>query len=481
MDTAAMANQEPPHQHDLADFWTMTSAQREAILLRAIADAHTWHYARNQAYRQTVAARGVGATVEPDGRSLEDLTAGSRAELSGILSRLVRPTAQTFKSYIDILSTPFPQDRPHAFLEWLADQLSVELPRERFTSFRGRYRSLEALLQAVEQIFADLGLQVLTSSGTSGRATIMVRDQAGTEQTVESFYLAFQRYLGMQAIQRVIFVMPRQSRIAMACMASFSVKRLGLADDRIHFAIPFPARPDQVRIRAGRTFRPGWAGTLERKAWHPFMNWMQDRYVTPRAVQTTTNLLRRAEAAGERVLVFGGWVQLHAIAQELQRAGRHLSLAPGSLLGSGGGLKELYPFAPAQIRRDLAEVVKLADGQPIPVRDTYGMAEGNWAAMQCQQGNYHVPPWIYARTLDADDNLQESLDSVGLLAFFDPFGGGDLFPAFFKTADQVRLILGGEDSHADRRCPCGEAGAYLVQDSIRRVDLVDEAGCAAQI
>ncbi|MGD8627014.1 MAG: hypothetical protein PVF47_07690 [Anaerolineae bacterium] len=469
------------HDYKLADFWAMAPARRQNTLVRAIARTHAYHYRHNRAYRQTVAARGIGATVDLDGAATPSQAGPLPAEVAEILPRLVRPTAQTFKSYIDLLGTPFPQDRPPAFLAWLDDQLSIDLPGGRLEAFRSRYRSLEALLRDVERKLADLGLEVLTSSGTSGRSTIMVRDRAGTAKTVESFYLSFQRYLGVEGVQRVIFVMPRQTRIAMARMANFSVRRLGLADDHVHFAIPFPAEPDRVRIRAGRTFRPGWEGVVERRFWFPFINWMQERYVTPRAVKTTIELLGRAEAAGEKVLAFGGWVQLHAIARALQDAGRRLRLAPGSLLGSGGGLKELYPFTPAQIRRDLAAVIELADGSPIPIRDVYGMAEGNWAAMQCREGNYHVPPWIYARTLDDDDRLQQAADATGLLAFFDPYGGGDLFPAFFKTSDRVRLILGDGAGNGARRCPCGEAGAYLARDSIQRVDLLDEAGCAAQL
>jgi len=472
------------HNHELADFWTMSPAQRTTALLEAIAATHAWHYERNRAYRQTLAARGVGATI--------DLVDGSTGRLSGgqaqLLPRLLRPTAQTFKSYIDLLGTPFPQDRPGDFVEWLSDQISIDLPQDSSALFRVRYGSLEALLQDIERIYAEFGFEILTSSGTSGRSTIMVRDQASTDNAVESFYQAFQRYLGMRQVQRAIFVMPRQTRIAMARMASFSVKRLGLADDRIHFAIPFPADPDRVRIRAGRTFRQGWAGTVERRFWYPFMNWMQESYVTPRAVRTTIELLGRAEAAGEKVLLFGGWVQLHAIAQELQRAGRILHLAPGSLLGTGGGLKDRYPFTSAQIRQDLAGVVKVASGVgsdstagPIPIRDVYGMAEGNWAAMQCRHGHYHIPPWIYAWTLDDDDRLQEEPDAVGLLAFFDPYGGGGLFPAFFRTTDQIRLIRGDEAGNGGLACPCGETGAYIAQDSIQRVDLLDEAGCAAQL
>jgi hypothetical protein len=169
------------------------------------------------------------------------------------------------------------------------------------------------------------------------------------------------------------------------------------------------------------------------------------------------------------------------VAQALQEEGRRLRLAPGSLLGTGGGLKELYPFTPAQISRDLGEVVRLRNGEAAPIRDVYGMAEGNWAAMQCEAGNYHVPPWVYARTLDGDDGLQEGADTTGLLAFYDPYGGGGLFPAFFKTSDQVRLMRGGEAGNGDLGCPCGEGGSYLARESIRRVDLLDEAGCAAQL
>jgi len=363
----------------------------------------------------------------------------------------------------------------------MADQLSVDLPRDRFSDFRSRYWSLEGLLRDIERIYSDLCFEISTSSGTSGRSTIMFRDQAGIDKTVESFYLAFQRYLGMQADHRAIFVMPRETRIAMVRMASFSVRRVGLGDDRIHFTIPFPAHPDQVRVRAGQTLRAGWRGKVEDKLLRPFMVWMNDRYVMPRAISAAIDLLRQAEISREKVLLFAGWAQLHAIALEIRAVGETIRLAPGSLLGSGGGLKEQYPFSPAQIRRDLSQVIGLSDGRLIPIRDTYGMSEANWMAMQCGHGNYHVPPWVYAVTLDEQNRFQTSSDSTGLLAFYDPFGGGALFPAFFRTADQVRLINGAGTQGPAQVCPCGEAGTYISQDSIQRVDRLDEAGCAAQV
>jgi hypothetical protein len=134
-------------------------------------------------------------------------------------------------------------------------------------------------------------------------------------------------------------------------------------------------------------------------------------------------------------------------------------------------------LSPDEIRRDLMRAFRPADGGALPLRDVYGMAEANWAAMQCSAGNYHIPPWVHAVTLDDDGEIRPGDRATGLLAFFDPFGSGDLFPGFFRTADQVTLAAG----RAETLCPCGDPGAYLERNSIQRVDLLGEAGCAAQV
>jgi hypothetical protein len=211
------------------------------------------------------------------------------------------------------------------------------------------------------------------------------------------------------------------------------------------------------------------------------MNRINDGFVMPNAIRESIQLLQKAEAKGEKVLLFGGWIQLHAIAHEIQTSGRTLRLASGSLLGTGGGFKEQYCLTPDQIRDFVVQAIQLKDGRPAPLRDVYGMAEGNWAAMQCSSGNYHIPPWIYAVTLDENDQIQEGPDNTGILAFFDPYGGGNLFPSFFKTTDRMRLINGGKLYDRSMTCPCGDAGAYIAHGSIQRVDLLDEAGCAAQV
>jgi hypothetical protein len=435
----------------LADFWSMDETEREDLLLRGIAAAHTYHFEHNTAYRNTVAPRGVGPWVPPDE-----------------MSRLLRTTSQAFKSYIDILGTSFPQDRPTEFIDWLAEQVSVDM-RAGSRRLHSRYRSLEGLLKAVDHAYAGLGLKMLTSSGTSGRMTIIPRDRRSTDLAAESFSLSFQRYLGVTADFTAIFMTPKRTRVAVPHMARSGVRAVGLSPRKIQSAARLPAGPGQVRIRTGRTYRPGWRGAVERHIWHPLMATLQSRLVDAQAVESAVSRLIPAGAHGEKVLLFGSLPQLHKIASFLLDGGRTLTLAPGSLLATWGGVKEASTKSAAEMRQDLGNAFKLATGEAAPVRDTYGMAEANWAAMQCARGSYHLPPWLYAVTLDDQEALQKGPRSTGMLAFFDPYGGGDLFPAFFRTADRVTLVRGP-------LCPCGEPGDYLEEAAVQRLGLRSDTG-----
>jgi hypothetical protein len=427
-------------------------------LLEAIEAQHRYHFERNAAYRQAVTARGVGPSLESCG-----------------LARLLRPAALAFKSYIEHIG-PFPQDDPQGFLRWLCDQLSVSLPRDRWPAFRRRYRTLEALLCDVERIYADLGLEIVTSSGTSGRASIVARNAATVGLAVDAFFAGIHRAWGISLGTAMIFVMPENTRVAMARSARLGTRQLDwAATGRVYYTMPFSATPDLIRIRAGRTFRPGLEGWIERRVLSPFMAWANERQATPRYIATTLARLRECTGAGQPLMLLGGLVQLHAIARHVVARQGAVRLPPGSRVATGGGMKEQYPFTPAQIRADL----RAAFGDA-PVSDVYGMAEANWAAFECPHGNYHIPPWVYAVVTDDDDRIVPGPDATGLLAFLDPIGGGELIPPFFQTADRVRLINGGSEYDPARVCPCGDDTAFIAGD-IRRVDLMDEAGCAAQI
>lgn len=438
----------------LADFWTMDQAARDRLLLEGIAAAHAYHYERNTAYRSTVAVRGIGLSVGPPE-----------------LPRLLRATSRAFTSYVDILGTPFPQSRPADFVDWLAEQMSVDQEPDRHR-FRHGYRSLQGLLKAVERAYVGLDLEMLTSDDTSTRVTVVPRDRRSTDVTTESFGLSFERYLGLKPEHTAIFMTPKRTRNALARGAGYGLRRLGLPPNRVHFTVPLPASPDSARVRAGRAYRPGLRGSIEKHISHPVMAAVQARLVDAQAVESAVSLLIEASARKDKVLLVGSPGQLHMIASFLLDSSRTITVAPGSLLATLGGTPQTSGKAPADLLEDLQEAFRLTGGGPAPIRDMYGMPEANWAAMQCSAGSYHIPPWVYAVTVDDEERLQKEARSAGLLAFFDPYGGGELFPSFFRTADRVTLVRG-------ETCPCGEPGHYLEDGSIQRIDLFGEAGCAS--
>jgi hypothetical protein len=444
-----------PASPGLADFWDMAPASREQLLVEAIAAAHTHHFENNTAYRTSMAARDVGMCVQPEE-----------------MPRLLRPTSQAFRSYVELLGTTFPQGQAMGFVHWLIDQSSVEL-NVGARRMRSRYRSLEALLRDTERTYPGLRLQMLTSSGASGRSALVPRSQAGMDLAARSFALSFQRYFGVTADHLAVFMTPQRTRVATARMARIGLGQVGLTRDRVHFATPFPEYPDQARIRAGRHYRPGWRGELEHEVWHPILDVAQKRLLDPRAVESAVSRLIPASAHGEKVLLFGSLSRLYEVARFLLESGRTVTLAPGSLLVTGGRPKAASAAPPEEMRQALLDAFTLTTGEPVPIRDVYSLAEANWAAMQCAHGSYHLPPWLYAVTVDDADAFQTQPQSTGLLAFFDPFGGGDLYPSFFRTADQVTLVRG-------TACPCGEAGDYIAEGSIRRIDLPGEAAWVAR-
>jgi len=454
--------------HTLKDFFEIPPSQRSEILIERIKGSHSYHFGKNSAYRRAVRAKGVGENLPYEG-----------------LVHVLRPTAQVFKSYIDILGTPFPNHQPKGFIEWMDDYLSIELTQDRLSQIQSQYSSLEELLRDIEDMYSDLGIEIGTSSGTSGRATIIVHTNNSAKKAAEAYQLAVFRLWGTVDNHNFIFVMPSETRIVMARVARTATTRLGI-DAQAHFTIPFSASPDQVRVRTGRLFETGFKGWTEERILHPFMNWMGENYVKSKYVSRTISLLEGMAKAGENVLLFGGWVQLHHIYEGLLdrgygQNGKNLILGSDSLIGTGGGMKESYPIPPGQIRNDLQSVIRIEGGAPIPHRDVYGMAEANWAAAQCGEGNYHLPPWLYAVVVDENDAIVERVEAIGLLAFYDPLTDGGLYPHFFKTTDRVHLVNGGRSYQHAKTCPCGYQTAYIVQESIFRQDRLDEAGCAGQL
>jgi len=435
-------------------FYGRTPEERRRLVHESIIESHRYHFERNASYRRTVSARGVGPVID-----------------NSQFARILRPASLTFKSYVASVG-PFPQNDAPGFLAWLNDQLSEPLSvTDRACALRRRYRSLETMIGHIERLFAERGIEIVTSTGTSGRSSFVARDSLSAHSAVASFFTGAQHAWGIRRGTALVFVMPRETRVAMARIARMGTRLMGWDEDTpVDYTMPFRATPDLLRLRAGRFYRPGWAGVIERRLQRPLMLWAGRHLAESRYVACTIECLNEHVRRGRPLLLLGGPAQLHAVSRRAK-----IPLPAGSRVATGGGMKDRYAWSSAQIRVDL-----VASFGGVPVSDVYGMAEANWAAFECASGNHHIPPWVHAVVTDERDKIIDSPDATGMLAFFDPIAGGSLIPPFFQTADRVRLINGGAHHEASIRCACGDDTTYIC-GRIERADLLEEAGCAAQV
>jgi hypothetical protein len=164
---------------------------------------------------------------------------------------------------------------------------------------------------------------------------------------------------------------------------------------------------------------------------------------------------RLAELRGQRVMMFGTLSVFYDMAVAAEARGLVGMFAPDSLIAMGGGNKG----------RDLPdgweETLFRFLGRP--VRNSYGMTEMSGGALRaCDQGHYHLPPWVIPFLLDPESGEQAPRHGThrGRFGFFDTMAGS--YWGGFLSGDEVTLQWGDEEP-----CGCGRSGPFL-HPAIRR-------------
>ncbi|CAM3958132.1 LuxE family acyl-protein synthetase [Mesobacillus zeae] len=105
---------------------------------------------------------------------------------------------------------------------------------------------------------------------------------------------------------------------------------------------------------------------------------------------------------------------------------------------------------------------------PNNVRDMYGLVEANMLAIECEQQEKHLPPWVHISVRNPRNVLEEvNPGERGVVAIYDPTSLS--YPGYILTED-VGYIK------TDMNCECGRVGQKLTY--ISRIPGV-EVGCCA--
>jgi hypothetical protein len=165
----------------------------------------------------------------------------------------------------------------------------------------------------------------------------------------------------------------------------------------------------------------------------------------------------RDELGGSPVHMAGGLIMLHRVAEAGLKMGMEPGLGPGSRVSTGGGTKGLPPPP------EMESTIKRFAGVDV-IYEAYGMTEIGDAFGSCEQGRFHIWPWIVPFVLDekTGDLLPRRGKQRGRGAFFDlsaqTFWGGVV------TGDRVSISWD--------RCPCRRSTPQV----LRPVERIPSAG-----
>lgn len=151
--------------------------------------------------------------------------------------------------------------------------------------------------------------------------------------------------------------------------------------------------------------------------------------------------------------------------QELERQGKRLRLAPGSLVIHGGGWKSMADEA---ISPELyaSKVQELLGIPHTHVRDFYGFVEHGVPYITCSEGHFHVP--VYGRVFIRDPLTLKLLPEgeVGLPQMLTPY----------NRAQPNISVLATDYAALHQNCPCGRPGWTLSLHG--RAGVRKHQGCA---
>jgi hypothetical protein len=439
--------------------WKTPREKADPIVWDAIQACHAFHRAATPAYRERCEREGIGASIEFDQLSLlvfpEEIWKG--------YSQVTLPNGEKMGVFCE-------RDVPR-LIEYLNQYLSTPLT---MTGLQSNYMAQTNLKGGLDQLRADLlksqGVQLLTSSGTTGSAISLIPvDQRAYEDRVRINRMTFDVFTDLPGYgpivperDTLVSYSPEDGSMLMSVAMKDYAQGFG---DRKFITIPARIFTRELRWRAG--VFTGLSGKILKPIMGVAMAQFGKR-TGKKGMENTIAALKKAEALGKRTLIFVNvWMgykmlkHMEALLEEEIRAGRkkpgepYIQLAPGSVMLNAGGnksgldIKEEDIFA--LIHKVIGGIDRLANG--------YGKAESMVSIIRCDQGHYHLDPHMIFFKTDR------------YLAFFDP-----------REIHKVPVQITGDfvDDLVYTSCSCGLSTGYfriISRDNANR----GSKGCAAAL
>jgi hypothetical protein len=316
----------------------------------------------------------------------------------------------------------------------------------------------------IDRLDEQTPLEVITSSGTTGTLSLIPKDKAGAIYTMKLWRLfLFQRF-GKEPTPEelspeveVIWPNYASGKLGHLRMAAMIKREFTGGDESRFHALYSDAISTDLMFLASKLRAAASRGELDRLEIDPQLLARKDEFEAmqnrrPAEMAAFFERLTR-ELAGKRVFMTSAYSLMYELAASGLERGLKGVFAPDSAILTGGGTKGMVlPDNFMEVIQEFLGVDRIQEG--------YGMSEISAFHWACDEGRYHVQPWVIPFLLDPDTSepLPRQGVKTGRAAFYD----------FLNRSHWGGVISGDEITvDWDTPCPCGLASVPIAHDIIR--------------
>ena len=338
----------------------------------------------------------------------------------------------------------------------------------------------ESIDEWLDRLETQTPLQIVTSSGTTGTFSVIPKD---VPITIEGMHIwknmVFQTFGKeptedeLDPVVDVIWPNFSEGRFGMTRMVPWMKREFTGGDESRFHPLYSGAMDTDLMFLANKMRAAAAKGELGRLQLDPKLAArkdeliaMQQRQMTevPEFIARMTNELR-----GKRVFMTSTYNLMYSLASAGLDEGARAEFASNSAILTGGGAKgQVLPDGYMDVIREFYGGVRIQEG--------YAFSEHNGVHFACEEGRYHLQPWVIPFILDPESSqpLPRAGTKTGRFAVYDVVNqshwGGVI------TGDEVTIDW-------DSPCPCGRTSLALehtiMRFSEKKEGQEDKISCAA--
>jgi hypothetical protein len=415
---------------------TIPRAQLEEMQRQALGIRFRQHYASIEMLKKVADRLGITAVNE----------------FNDVVPLMFSHTA--FKSYPPSL---IDKKRFDLMTKWLDKLTSYDLSKVDTTGCD----SIDAWIDCLD---AQTPLEVITSSGTTGTLSILPKDKRGAEEGMVLWKICLFQTFGQEPTESqlnpsvdVIWPNFASGKLGHLRIADMIKRGFTGGDESKFHPLYAGAVETDLMFLASKMRAAASRGELDRLEIDPALAARKDEFIAMQLRQPQELeefFLEISETLkGKKVFMIGTYHLMYDIAKAGLERGVKQVFAKDSAILTGGGMKGIA------LPDDFMDVITEFLGVD-EIQVGYGFSESSTFHWACEEGRYHVMPWVVPFILDPDTS--EPLPRTGCQT-----GRAAVYDILLK-AHWGGVISGDEVTiDWDRLCPCGRSSVAFEKDIIR--------------